>query len=72
MEIIGILKMTKQHLTFRETAKSVLASFLGIQSQSNRIRDFEKGKPLDFIIIGTMFTLIFVLAILSLVFIILN
>ena len=59
----------QQHLTLWETTMSVFASFVGIQSENNRIRDFERGKPLYFIIIGIIFTVVFVLSVLSLVFI---
>lgn len=42
--------------------KSTFAAACGVQSQSNRERDFEHGKPSSFIIAGIAFVLIFVLA----------
>lgn len=43
-----------------EICKSVLMSFLGVQKESVRRRDFEKGKPAHFIIAGIVFTALFV------------
>ena len=40
---------------------SVLASFFGVQSNRNRERDFEHGKPSHFIFAGLALTAIFVL-----------
>ena len=39
---------------------SVLAAFLGVQSDAKRQRDFSQGRPRDFIIVGLVFTLLFV------------
>jgi hypothetical protein len=35
---------------------SIMASFFGVQSSKNHQRDFERGKPLHFIIIGLLMT----------------
>ena len=43
-----------------EVCKSTLMSFFGVQKESVRQRDFEKGKPLHFIIAGVVFTLMFI------------
>lgn len=40
--------------------KSILAAGIGVQSEKNRTRDFEQGKPLVFIIGGIVFTLLFI------------
>jgi hypothetical protein len=40
--------------------KSILAAGIGVQSDKNRIRDFEQGNPLIFIIGGIVFTLLFI------------
>jgi hypothetical protein len=40
---------------------SVAAAFIGVQSSRNRERDFSHGRPRDFIVIGLLFTLLFVL-----------
>lgn len=46
--------------TLWQTAGSVLASFFGVQSSRNRKRDFTRGNPLHFIVIGVLITLGFV------------
>jgi uncharacterized membrane protein YhdT len=43
-----------------EVCKSTLMSFFGVQKESVRQRDFEKGKPLHFIIAGITFTLLII------------
>ncbi len=57
----------KQQPTLWEVIKSVLASFLGVQSNKNRERDFQHGKPMHFIVVGLMMTVIFILLIWGLV-----
>ena len=47
--------------------KSILAAGIGVQSEKNRQRDFEKGNPLVFIIGGIIFTLLFIIAVASVV-----
>lgn len=47
--------------------KSILAAGIGVQSDKNRQRDFEKGNPLVFIIGGIVFTLLFIIAVASVV-----
>jgi hypothetical protein len=54
-------------LSFGELVKSVLMAFLGVQSNSNRMRDFSKGKLSHFIIIGVIFGLLFILTIVGVV-----
>ncbi|OED39269.1 hypothetical protein AB833_17265 [Chromatiales bacterium (ex Bugula neritina AB1)] len=39
--------------------KSAAAAAFGVQSQANREKDFENGKPLHFIIAGILMTLLF-------------
>ena len=43
-------------LSFLQMTRSVLASFLGVQSSKNRTRDFTHGKAKDFIIVGILMT----------------
>ena len=43
--------------------KSVLAAFFGVQSDKNRSRDFETGKPHHYIIIGVVMTVILMLTV---------
>ena len=52
---------------FWQTVASVLAAFFGVQSSTNRKRDFSRGKPLPFIIIGIVMTVLFVGALLLIV-----
>jgi hypothetical protein len=47
--------------TFWQMLHSVLAAAFGVQSGKNRARDFSQGKPGQFIAIGLVFTLLFVL-----------
>ncbi|MDH4562349.1 MULTISPECIES: DUF2970 domain-containing protein [unclassified Pseudomonas] len=61
-----------QPLSFREMLQSVLAAAFGVQSGKNRARDFSRGKPSHFIILGVLFTAIFVLVLFGLVKVILH
>jgi diacylglycerol kinase len=47
--------------------KSVLSSFFGVQSAKNRERDFQYGKPIHYIIVGLVITLMFILTVWSVV-----
>jgi len=59
-------------LTFREMLQSVLAAAFGVQSGKNRARDFSRGKPSHFILLGVLFTSIFVLVLFVLVRLVLH
>lgn len=59
-------------LSFREMLQSVLAAAFGVQSGKNRSRDFRRGKPSHFIVLGVLFTAVFVLILLGLVKLILH
>ncbi|WJN57779.1 DUF2970 domain-containing protein [Pseudomonas sp. SO81] len=59
-------------LTFREMLQSVLAAAFGVQSGKNRARDFSRGKPSHFILLGVLFTSIFVLVLFALVRLVLH
>ncbi|MBL6751581.1 MAG: DUF2970 domain-containing protein [Nevskia sp.] len=50
-----------------QTTGSVLASFFGVQSSRNRVRDFERGKPLAFIGVGLLMTVAFIGCLLAVV-----
>ena len=58
--------------TLWQVTKSVLAAGFGVQSNENRERDFKHGKPGQFIIIGLIFTLLFILGVWGLVVLVLN
>ena len=59
-------------LTFREMLQSVLAAAFGVQSGKNRSRDFSRGKPSHFILLGVLFTAIFALVLFALVRLVLH
>lgn len=46
--------------TIIQTITSILAAFMGVQSHKNRIRDFEQGSLMTYIVGGLVFTVIFV------------
>lgn len=54
-------------LGFMELLQSVAAALLGVQSDAARRRDFSRGKPVHFIIIGVVATALFVLAVIGVV-----
>ncbi|MDM8349591.1 DUF2970 domain-containing protein [Pseudomonas sp. sp1636] len=54
-------------LSLWEMLQSVLAAAIGVQSGKKRKRDFNRGKPSHFIILGVLFTLSFVLLLYTLV-----
>ena len=53
--------------TITQVVKSVLAAFIGVQSEANRKRDFEHGSLSNYVIAGLIFTALFVIAIIFLV-----
>lgn len=59
-------------LTFWQIAGSTAAAAFGVQSRANRERDFNRGKPMHFIIAGIVFTVVFVLIVATVVRFVLN
>jgi uncharacterized membrane protein YhdT len=57
----------KQPLSLSQVLGSVLSSFLGVQKNAVRERDFSRGRPRDFVIAGVLLTLVFVLLVWGLV-----
>jgi hypothetical protein len=53
--------------TVTQVFKSVLAAFIGVQSEENRKKDFEHGSLSTYVIAGFIFTALFVVAIIFLV-----
>lgn len=47
--------------------QSVLAAMIGVQSGKNRERDFEAGKPADYLFIGIIAIVLFVLTLVGVV-----
>ncbi|CAE6921372.1 conserved protein of unknown function [Pseudomonas marincola] len=54
-------------LTLWEMLQSIIAAAFGVQSGKNRSRDFSRGKPSHFIILGLLVTFVFVLVLYALV-----
>ncbi|MGE0486627.1 MAG: DUF2970 domain-containing protein [Gammaproteobacteria bacterium] len=50
-------------LTLRETLGSILAAAIGVQSNKNRERDFRRGSARNYIVLGLLATLLFILAV---------
>ena len=61
----------KQSLTFLQVFQSVLWAAAGIQKHENRVRDFSRGNPIHFILMGIAFTVSFVVCVVSVVHIVL-
>jgi hypothetical protein len=53
--------------TVAQVIKSVLAAFIGVQSEANRKKDFESGSLSAYVIAGLIFTALFVVTIIFLV-----
>lgn len=51
---------------------SVLAAFFGVQSSATRERDFEHGRPIHFILMGLILTVLFLLIVWGLVKLVLH
>ncbi|WP_251359138.1 DUF2970 domain-containing protein [Kangiella sp. TOML190] len=51
-------------LGFWSTIKSVLGAMIGVQSEAQREKDFEKADPVKLILGGIIFTVLFILTIL--------
>ena len=58
-------------LTPWQVLKSILSAAFRVQTRENRERDFNHGNPIVFIIAGLIFTAMFVMAILSVVYLVL-
>ena len=56
-----------QKPNFLQLVTSVLAAFVGVQSDKNRQRDFEAGDPKTYIMIGIVAAMLLVLGLIMLV-----
>jgi hypothetical protein len=54
--------MSTKKINTLKVVLSVLSSFIGIQSDKNRERDFSSRSPMYFIIIGILMTLFFIIS----------
>ena len=61
--------MTLAHFycSWKETIKSVAAAFFGVQSDKNRQRDFSEGKFSQFLVVGLVGVVLFVLMLVAIV-----
>jgi hypothetical protein len=57
----------EEPLTLMQLIGSALAAAFGVQSSKNRARDFSRGKPIQFIAVGILFTAVFVLLLIGFV-----
>ena len=57
----------RNKLSLIQVFSSVLASFFGVQKNETRERDFAHGRTRDFIIVGIVLTLAFILVVLGIV-----
>ena len=62
----------EQGLTLWQLISSALAAAFGVQTSRNRERDFARGKPSQFIIIGVVLTALFVFAVAGVVTLVLR
>lgn len=62
----------KKPLSLWQMFMSTVAAALGVQSSANRERDFTRGKASHFIIMGIVFTVLFVLAVVMVVRLVLS
>jgi hypothetical protein len=53
----------KRPPTFGSVLSSAIAALFGVQSNKNRERDFTRGKPIHYIMVGLIVTLVFVLSV---------
>lgn len=53
----------RRPLSFLQVLGSVLSSFLGVQKNATRERDFTQGRARDFILVGIVLTVVFILAV---------
>ena len=55
-----------------QVTKSVLAAMLGVQKSENYQRDFQYGKPSQYIILGLIFVTLFILILVGIVNLVLS
>lgn len=62
----------KKPVSWWQVMLSTLMSFFGVQKSDVHERDFEKGSPIRFIIMGVVLTILFVLTLVMIVKIVLS
>lgn len=58
--------------SFGAVLASAVSAMFGVQSSKNRERDFTRGKPIHYIIVGLVLTAVFVLSVWGLVTMVLS
>ena len=58
--------------SFVAVLKSVVAAMFGVQSNKNRERDFTRGRPIHYVMVGLLVTVVFVLVVWGLVKLVLS
>ena len=66
-ELIHGIREREVSMNFVKTIKSVVAAFLGVQSDKNRERDFQEGQLSHFVIVGIATVLIFIVCLVVIV-----
>ena len=59
--------LSSEDLTLWQVICSVFAAGFGVQSKENKVRDFTRGKPSQFIIAGLVFTIAFLVGLITIV-----
>jgi hypothetical protein len=62
----------RNKLSFWQVLGSVTSSFLGVQKNERRERDFRQGRARDFIMVGILVTVVFILAVWGVVQLVMN
>lgn len=57
--------------TLKQVIQSVLAAAIGVQSEENQKRDFENGSLSSYLVVGAIFTVLFILMLVAVVSIVL-
>lgn len=47
--------------------KAVFSAFIGVQSEKNRLEDFQSNSPIPFILVGILMVFIFIVSLIYLV-----
>jgi hypothetical protein len=53
------------NLTLLQVMRSVFSASFGVQSRETKVRDFNRGKPVHFIIAGLAFTVMFLVTLVT-------
>lgn len=62
----------EQRVTFWSILRSTLSAAFGVQKRANRERDFQHGRPGQFIAAGVLFTLLFVATLAAVVYVVIR